>query len=313
MRTAELLMINPIGFAYNSETAVNNAFQVNTSRDVEDAALREFSTFVDLLRQNHLSVAVIDSPGADATPDAVFPNNWISFHEDNSVYLYPMFAANRRLERSDSILKMISDLFHVHRIHDLSQFETEEKYLEGTGSLVLDRRNKIAYAAISPRTTPDLVDHFCKIASYEPVCFHATDASGSAIYHTNVLMCVTDDIAIVCLESIYSADQRRLVQQKLLETGKVVLSISQHQMQNFCGNMLGVRSLSGENLLIMSTRAWQSLSKAQLAILESKNRIIHSSLDIIENCGGGSARCMIAEIFNERKKEPGVKTPGVVL
>ena len=295
--TSRILLIRPVNFQYNPETAVNNSFQLREEgAAVQQKAEQEFDTFVRILSNEGVEVTVIkDTPDA-YTPDSVFPNNWISFHEDGSVFLYPMFAENRRKERKPGILAFIQSHYPVKEIVDLSFYETKGTFLEGTGSMVLDRENRIAYACASPRTHSDLLAEWCKKASYTPHIFHACDARNRDIYHTNVMMCIASGYAVVCLDAVKDAGERRALLKILEETRKEVISITMGQMEQFAGNMLQVHNKAGEKLLVMSTRAYASLSSAQLSLLYRWNRIVHAPLYTIERNGGGSARCMMAEI-----------------
>ncbi len=291
-------MIRPVSFAYNAQTAVNNAFQLDGyDKGAQEKALKEFDAFVNLLRSNNIDVLVVDDTPEPHTPDSIFPNNWISFHDDGKVLLYPMYAENRRLERKPLVLNEIRKRFAVKKVIDLSGFEKEGRFLEGTGSMVLDREKRIAYACLSSRTDERLLQQFCDEMHYHKVAFDAVDSNGRAIYHTNVMMCVGDHYVVICLESIRSADQREKVIQTIINSGKELIEISRGQMNHFAGNMLQVNDVKGNRLLVMSTQAYQSLNESQTSKLESYNRIIHSSLISIETNGGGSARCMMAEIY----------------
>jgi hypothetical protein len=295
--TSHLLMIRPVQFGYNAETAVNNAFQVKQAQDdVQQKAVKEFDSFVEKLREKGVDLTVVSDTPAPHTPDSIFPNNWISFHEDGTVFLYPMFALNRRLERKPAVLDAIENKFEIKETIDLSSHETSEKYLEGTGSMVLDREKKIAYACISPRTDIAVLNEFCSKAGYQPVAFRAVDGSGKEIYHTNVMMCVGDKYVVICLASITEEVERQLVVFTIESSAKHVIDISADQMNHFAGNMLQVSNNKDEKILVMSTQAYRSLTTEQVALLESFNPILHSSLDTIESNGGGSARCMMAEV-----------------
>ena len=294
--TSHILMIRPVHFAYNAETAKNNKFQVKTGEDVQSKALNEFDRFVALLRLNKVDVTVVEDTPVPHTPDSLFPNNWISFHDDGTILLYPMYAPSRRAERKDHVLKKIHEHFAIKNKIDLSEYEKNDLFLEGTGSMVLDRENKIAYACISPRTDKKVLDAFCKKMNYRPVSFKAVDQNGDPIYHTNVMMCVADKYVVICLDSIPSAEEKDEVIEAIEKTGKEIIDISSEQLKHFAGNMLQIENTDGEKLLVMSTQAYQSLSNEQIETLSSYNRIIHSSLTVIETNGGGSARCMMAEI-----------------
>ncbi len=296
-----IMMIRPALFYYNAETAVNNKFQKNIE-EVHDAATREFDSLVTLLIENNLSLTVIDDTTFPATPDSIFPNNWISFDEEGNVYLFPMFAKIRRLERKPQVISKLQEKFLIKNFIDLAHFEEQGHFLEGTGSMVLDRQKKIVYACLSDRTSGRVLDEFCSISGYRAIAFTATDARGFPIYHTNVMLCLGLDFAVVCLDAIGNQIEKQLLIKSLNETGKVIIEISLQQLDNFCGNMLQLRNNSGEDLIIMSTSAYTALDKDQRTILEEKNRLIHSPLHHIETAGGGSARCMIAEIFLPAKK-----------
>lgn len=294
-------MIKPVNFGYNAQTAVNNTFQTNTGADTQQKALEEFNTFVDVLRNNKVEVSVIEDTAEPTTPDSIFPNNWISFHENGEIFLYPMFAINRRQERKASVLNAVKHQFIVNEIKDISYSENENIFLEGTGSMVLDRINKIAYACLSPRTNERLLNDFCLMTDYNPVSFIATDDQGIQIYHTNVMMCVADKFAVVCLQCITNEKERNKLISSLQKTNKAIIEITAAQLNHFAGNMLQVKNADDELLLVMSTQAYNSLTPEQVQALEKYNRIIHSSLDTIETAGGGSARCMMAEVFLEKK------------
>lgn len=295
--TPHILMIRPVAFGYNAETAVNNAFQVQgTDKDVEQKALKEFDDFVTVLRANGVDVIVTEDTPEPHTPDSIFPNNWVSFHEDGSLLLYPMFAENRRAERKAHVLDRIRQQFAIKKTIDLSGFEKDELFLEGTGSMVLDRDTKIAYACLSPRTNETVLAAFAEKMNYTPVIFDAVDKKGQPIYHTNVMMCVADRYIVICLDSVKDRGQREGLVKTIGQSGKTIIPISLDQMNRFAGNMLQVENKDGEKLLVMSSQAFSSLAPEQVKMLESFNRIIHSPLTTIEANGGGSARCMMAEV-----------------
>lgn len=300
--TSHILMIRPVDFKFNEQTAANNKFQVaSTERNVQAQALKEFDAFVELLRKNDVDVTVVDDTLQPETPDSIFPNNWVSFHEDGSVYLYPMFSENRRLERRKEILDGLKDRFEVNHISDLSFYEHQYAFLEGTGSMVLDRTNKIAYACLSVRTDEEVLNNFCMLTGYEPVAFQAVDSDNFPIYHTNVMMCIGDRFAVICLDSIRNPDERLQVSISLKGSGKEVIEISLEQMNQFAGNMLQLSNTASESLLVMSEQAYLSLNPEQVAALEQYSRIIYAPLYTIEKNGGGSARCMLAEIHLPEK------------
>jgi len=296
--TSHILMIRPVNFGYNAETAVNNAFQVQSyEHNIQQMARQEFDDFVAILQDNGVDITVIEDTPIPHTPDSIFPNNWISFHSDGTLMLYPMFATNRRAERKKHVLERIQEKFVVNKKVDLSNYEAKNEFLEGTGSMVLDRENRIAYACISPRTDEKVLTDFCTRMKYTPVVFNATDGNGYAIYHTNVLMCVADKYVVICLESVSDPLQNKLVAETIIDSKKKIIPITLHQVDHFAGNMLQVENKTGEKLLIMSTQAFESLTNGQVEELGTYNRIIHSPLTTIETNGGGSARCMMAEVY----------------
>lgn len=300
--TNELLMIRPVDFKFNEQTAGNNKFQQASAQDdVQAQALKEFDGFVNLLRENGVNVTVVDDTLHPETPDSIFPNNWVSFHHDGQVFLYPMFSENRRLERRDDIILKLQESFLIRQVTDLSFYEENQIYLEGTGSMVLDREHKIAYACLSLRTDERVLADYCKHSGYEAITFSAVDSTGFPIYHTNVMMCIGKGFAVVCMESIADLSEREMVAAKLSHSGQEIIAISYDQMNHFAGNMLQVKNNNGDLLLIMSEQAFLSLNARQIEILEKYSRIVCSPLYTIEENGGGSARCMLAEIHLEKK------------
>ncbi len=296
--TSHLLMIRPVNFGFNEETAGSNAFQ-NRNADkngVNEKAQQEFDQMVNTLCESGVDVTVIDDTPEPYTPDSIFPNNWVSFHADGGIFLYPMQAENRRLERREDIIAKLEDRFSVKHIIDLSRFEVEDKFLEGTGSMVLDRENKIAYACISPRTDREVLALFCEQAGYKEVSFHAFDEHQQAIYHTNVLMCIGSKFAVLCLDSITDEDEKNAVTTILKLTHKEIITIGFEQMNQFAGNMLEVKNKTGETLIVMSQNAYNALNKQQKICLEKYGKLIYADINTIENNGGGSARCMMAEV-----------------
>lgn len=295
--TSQLLMIRPVNFAYNAETAVSNAFQVaGNEKNAQQKALQEFDAFVKLLRQNDVAVTVVNDTASPHTPDSIFPNNWISFHDDGTVVLYPMYAENRRLERKPAVLQKIAEIFSITATIDMSENEKAGIFLEGTGSMVLDRQNKIAYACLSPRTDYFLLTDFCAKMGYAAEFFDAVDQHGQAIYHTNVMMCVADKYVVICMDAIAADHEREAVSAAIAKTGKMLIPITYAQMHRFAGNMLQVNNSGGAKLLVMSSQAYHSLSEDQVKQISAFNKIIHSPLETIETNGGGSARCMMAEV-----------------
>lgn len=295
------MMIRPAHFAFNTETAGSNDYQqqdfaAKTAAFASDAAREEFDLMISQLEKTGLEVHVFDELSDAKTPDAVFPNNWVSFHQSGKIVLYPMMAENRRAERRKDILEQLKGRFKVEEVIDLTHFENEGKFLEGTGSMVLDRRYKIAYACLSPRTDAGVLRAFGDALGYEIVAFHAADENGFPIYHTNVMMCVGDIFAVVCLDAITDPDERQEVRAALEETDKYIIELTLEQVRQFAGNMLMVRNTAGEKFLVMSTRAYESLTDKQRKTLSDYARLVHTDLSVIEGNGGGSARCMMTEI-----------------
>ena len=303
--TDTILMVRPVNFRMNEQTAVNNYYQMDledvSPEAVQSRALKEFDEFVRKLRSEGIQVIVFQDTKNPDTPDSIFPNNWISFHENGDVVLYPMFAENRRLERDERVLDLLEkEGFIIHNIIDYTSAEIENVFLEGTGSLILDRQHSKAYCALSPRANEELLIEFCEDFDYEPVIFHANQSVNGerlAIYHTNVMMCLGEKFSVICLNSIDDKSERKNVVKHLKAGGKEVIDITEEQLGNFAGNMLQVANNKGKKFVIMSLAALESLSKNQIKSIEKHGEIISSSLDTIETCGGGSARCMMAEVF----------------
>jgi hypothetical protein len=296
--TNNILMIRPVAFGFNVQTAESNAFQ-NKSEDqqaVQQMAQQEFDGFVQVLRDNGVNVTVINDTIEPHTPDSIFPNNWISFHDTGDIFLYPMQAQNRRLERREDIIRRLEESFKTSHVIDLSRFEVKDQFLEGTGSMVLDRENKIAYACLSPRTHAEVLKAFCDYTGYSAITFGAFDRRGPAIYHTNVLMAIGSKFAVICLESITDAQEKETVIASLKATGKEIIDISFDQMNHFAGNMLEVKNKDGDTLVVMSQAAFQSLTVEQKAVLEKYGKLVYADINTIETNGGGSARCMMAEV-----------------
>lgn len=302
--TNTILMIRPVQFRMNEQTAVNNYFQEDL--DLKNAVINakaqeEFDAFVEKLQAVGVHVIVVSDNKELDTPDSVFPNNWVSFHENGDVALYPMFAENRRKERREDILEHIeAQGFTIENIVDYTSAEKEGIFLEGTGSLLLDRVNKKAYCALSARADEDLFIEFCEDFEYTPVIFTAyqtVEGERKPIYHTNVMMCLAETFAVICLDSIDDKKERKNVLKHLKEDRKEVIVITEDQVANFAGNMLQVRGLDNKRFLVMSQAAHDSLTTAQIKTIEKHCDILSSSLETIETCGGGSARCMMAEIF----------------
>lgn len=302
--TNTILMIRPVGFRKNEQTAVNNYFQEDLdikNAEINAKAQEEFDAFVNALQAKGVNVVVVNDTKQPDTPDSIFPNNWISFHSNGTVGLYPMFAENRRNERREDILDILEEKgFNIDHTIDYTSAEEEKLYLEGTGSILLDRVNKKAYCALSVRADEDLFIEFCEDFEYTPVVFTANQTVGGKrlpIYHTNVMMCLAEDFSVICLDTIDDKKERKNVVKHLKEDGKEVIAITEKQMHSFAGNMLQVLGKDNKRYLVMSSAAYNSLTKAQISVIEKTSEIIHSSLETIETCGGGSARCMMAEVF----------------
>ena len=296
--TSHVMMIRPSAFGYNAETAENNVFQTKPDAATEEIiaqAKKEFDGFVGLLRYEGIDVTVIDDTQLPGKPDAVFPNNWVSFHSDGTVVTYPMYSKLRREERREDVIEQLSAKFNIRQREHFEFFEKDDQYLEGTGSMVLDRANMIAYACISDRTDRELLEDWCDRMGFTPHTFYA-ESNGKAIYHTNVMMAIGSRVAVVCLECLPNKAERLALRDSLAKDHEVV-EITDEQVQSFAGNMLALKNNKGEELMVMSSRAHESLTDAQIKMIEKYSRIVSAPIDTIENIGGGSARCMIAEIF----------------
>ncbi len=296
--TSKVFMVKPVRFGYNPQTAANNAFQKRGyEKGAQDNALREFLSFTALLKANGITVVMAEDTEIPFTPDSIFPNNWFSSHDDGTLVLYPMFAPNRRKERKEVFLDLIKKNTNVTREIDLTAWEEKNKFLEGTGSMIFNRENKIVYACRSPRTDDEVMEDFCNQLGYTPIIFDATDEDGNQIYHTNVMMSVGSRFAFVCLEAIQDLEQREKVVKSLESTGKEIIDISFDQMGDFLGNVIELHNEEGKKFIIMSATARKALNEEQRKKLTSYCRLLSPQLDFIEANGGGSARCMIAELF----------------
>ncbi|NAS32385.1 amidinotransferase [Flavobacteriaceae bacterium R38] len=303
--TDTIMMVRPANFRANEQTAVNNYYQKSPQDMSEelllDAAQKEFDAFVEKLRAEGINVVVIEGVKETDTPDAHFPNNWVSFHQDGTVALYPMFAENRRLERREDVLDILEEKgFNIENIVDYSSAEKENFFLEGTGSLLLDRVHKKAYCALSPRADEELFIEFCEDFEYTPVIFTANqtlDGKRVPIYHTNVMMCLGEDFVVICLDSIDDKKERKNVLNHLKEDGKEIIAITEEQVTQFAGNMLQVVNNEKKKYIVMSSAAHKSLTSEQIFNLEQHGTLLYSDINLIETCGGGSTRCMMAEIF----------------
>ena len=296
--TSHILMIKPVDFGLNLQTAGSNVFQNKAAlqQNVQENALKEFNGLVDKLRLAGIDVIVIEDTLMPHKPDSIFPNNWVSFHNDGTVFLFAMEAENRRTERRLDIIEQLRNRFVVSDIVDLSIFEKRNKYLEGTGSMVLDRDNKIAYACLSSRTHPEVLDSFCDKSGYTPLTFRAYDEGQKPIYHTNVMMCMGDKFAVICLEAITDLSERNKLIASFKSAKKEIINLSFTQVKHYAGNMLLVENKVGEKFLIMSGSAYRILNEEQKQQIERYAKIIYADLKTIEENGGGSARCMLAEV-----------------
>ena len=305
--TNSILMIRPNNFGFNEETANDNHYQNKEffESNSNENAQKEFDNMVKNLKQNGISVHVFQDDDINYTPDSIFPNNWISFHENGDIGLYPMYAKNRRLERRPEVLEFLEEEgFGIENIVDYSGAESENKFLEGTGSMILDRENRIAYCSISNRSNEDLFIDFCEDFEFTPVLFNSFQSVGDErlpIYHTNVMMCVTMSYVVICLDSIDDKKQRKNVCEFIKKSEKELINISENQVEKFAGNMLELLNDKGESVLVMSKSAENSLSENQKNTITNYSKIISSDINTIELCGGGSARCMMAEIFLPKK------------
>jgi hypothetical protein len=303
--TQSIVMIRPIAFRMNEQTAVNNYYQKVLDNllpsTVNAKAQAEFDAFVDKLQKVGVEVIVLEDTLTPDTPDSIFPNNWISFHENADVTLYPMFAENRRLERREDVLELLEEKgYQIENIVDYTEAEQDGFFLEGTGSIVLDRANGKAYCALSPRADEELFIEFCEDFDMHPVIFEAfqtVEGERKLIYHTNVMMCLGETFAVICSECIDDKKERKMVLDTLKQDGKEVILITEKQVNNFAGNLLEVKGANNQNYVVMSESAYNVLTLKQIEQIEKHAPIIYSNLDTIEACGGGSARCMMAENF----------------
>ena len=298
--TDTIMMIRPKNFGFNEETAADNAFQVDdgtlSKQQIKEKALNEFDLLVDLLRRKGINVIVFEDTDIPVKSDAVFPNNWISFHEEGWVITYPMFSANRRHERREDIVEEMTNMFNYDKRYSFEYYEEENLFLEGTGSLVLDRINKIAYASLSERTDIMILDKWAVLTGYKTCVFNGVDNNGIPIYHTNVLMSLGKDYVILCLEIIKDEDEQNELLKNFRRTGKELIEITYEQMESFAGNMLQVTN-GTKDITVMSKQAFESLTDHQISKIQKHSEILSADIQIIERCGGGSVRCMMAEVF----------------
>lgn len=302
--TNTVMMVRPVGFRMNEETAVNNYFQEDIqlqNEEVNKMAQQEFDELVNKLREVGVQVIVVDDKPELDTPDSIFPNNWVSFHENGTAVVYPMFAVNRRRERRMEFFEEIEKQgYQIKEVVDYTNAEDEEVFLEGTGSMILDRENQKAYCSLSPRADEDLFIEFCEDMEFTPVIFVAyqdVDGTRKPIYHTNVMMCIAEEFAVICLDAIDDKKERKNVIKHLKEDAKEIIEITEEQIHQFAGNMLQVRGANDQKHLVMSTTAYNSLTNEQVKRIEKHCKILTADINTIETCGGGSTRCMLAEVF----------------
>lgn len=296
-------MVRPASFGFNAETAANNAFQGSldlSAEAIQQQAVAEFDAFAEKLRNEGVDIYVVQDTASPSKPDAVFPNNWFCSMPDGSLHLFPMYAPVRRLERRPEIVDALCRDFKVAKVVDWTEEENRQSIVEGTGSIIFDHTARLAYACLSERTDAKLMETFCQAVGYEPVLFTSKDENGVLVYHTNVMLHIGTDYAVVCLESIHSAEERENVVAQLQRNGKKVVDISMAQVHKYAGNMLQVHNKKGECLTVMSRLAADCLTDEQKAVIETSSRIVPADIPVIETIGGGSARCMLAEIFLER-------------
>lgn len=298
-RTVTLLLVRPVCFGFNPETAVNNFFQHEDAAraDVQERALREFDGLVRALESRDIPVLVLPDSPEPVTPDSIFPNNWVSSHEDGTLVLYPMFAPNRRLERKPEIVRALVEATGVVRLLDLTGWEKQNLFLEGTGSMVLDRSSRTAYACLGPRTSPEVLADFCRQLGYEAVPFKAVDSDGRSLYHTNLMMSVGTSFAVLCREAFVCAEELEKVEDNLRRQGKRIVDITWEQMMYYTGNILEIKSRAGERFILMSETARRNFREDQLAVLTEGASVLSAPVPTIEQVGGGSVRCMVAELF----------------
>ncbi len=315
--TKHVLMVRPAAFGCNEVTAKDNAFQQTEQAEAlassaQELALQEFDNMVSKLKAAGVNVLVAFDTPEPRKPDAIFPNNWFTTHYDGRLILYPILGENRRWERRRGILELIGEVFEIDQEVDLTHYEAEGLFLEGTGSMILDKTNQVCYAALSNRTDHEPLERFNQLTDYEIVAFHTQDANGKAIYHTNVMMSVATHFIVVCLACITDPAEQALVRQKIENSGKALIDISLDQVANFCGNVLEVENERGELILVMSDRAYAAFTPAQKAVIERTDTILHVPIPTIEILGGGGTRCMLAEIYLNEKKSLHTAEPASV-
>ena len=294
----EILMVRPYQFYFNQQTAANNFFQSNINiENANELAIAEFDAMVEKLRAHQIKVNVIQDTKDPSTPDSIFPNNWVSTHEGGTLCLYPMFAQNRRAERKSTVIDFLESNYKIENTLDLTDLEKEGIFLEGTGSMVLDHQNKLAYGCLSERLDKNAFNEWCDKMQFKAIAFKAVDDKAQPIYHTNVMMCMANQFVVICLESIPNEQEKQMLLDSFLQNHKEVIEISQDQLNHFAGNMLQVFDTNEKPHLIMSEQAHTSLDPAQLKSLEKYNPLLPISIPTIEALGGGSTRCMMAEIY----------------
>jgi hypothetical protein len=298
----EILMVRPYQFYFNQQTAANNFFQSNINiKNANELAIAEFDAMVEKLRAHQIKVNVVQDTKDPSTPDSIFPNNWVSTHTNGTLCLYPMFAQNRRAERKSSVIEFLQSNYKIENTLDLTDLEKEGIFLEGTGSMVLDHQNKLAYGCLSERLDKNAFNEWCDKMQFKAIAFKAVDDKAQPIYHTNVMMCMGDQFVVICLESIPNELEKQLVLESFKKSNKEVIEISQDQLNHFAGNMLQVFDINEKPHLIMSEQAYNSLKTEQVKSLEKYNPILPISIPTIEALGGGSTRCMMAEIYLIKK------------
>lgn len=300
--TPHILMVRPANFAFNEETAASNAFQSRDGKlsaaEMRERAMQEFDGFVAKLREAGVDVIVGHDSASPVKPDAVFPNNWVTFHQEGFIVTYPMFAPTRRLERNDAIIDTVLELgYKSEKRLCLETNEAQNRFLEGTGSIIFDHQHQLAYACLSPRTDAALLEELCQAIGYQKVVFHSVDGHGQDIYHTNVMMALGETFVVICLDTVQDKEERKMLEETFKRTHKEIVEISLAQMNAFAGNMLQVRNTAGHTILVMSSQAHRALNPAQIQTLERHTQLLHAPIDTIETYGGGSARCMMAEVF----------------
>ncbi|MEP6844447.1 MAG: arginine deiminase-related protein [Panacibacter sp.] len=299
-----ILMVRPASFGFNAETAQNNVFQKkikSSQKEIQQKATEEFDKFVATLRKKGIEVIVYEDSAKPVKPDALFPNNWFCTLEDGTLAVFPMYAPNRRIEKRNDLLQMLVEKYNVRDVEDWSEYEAESLFLEGTGSMIIDQEYKVIYACISARTNKSVLEKFAQAHGYKAMLFYSKDENGTDVYHTNVIMHLGETYAVICMESITNEAERIAVSQLLISTGHEVIPITMKQVHSFAGNMLQVKNTKGEKFTVLSKSAYSSLTKEQKDILQMHSTLLPMDITTIETIGGGSTRCMMAEIFLEKK------------